>query len=130
MASESRLTRFLNVDLELVSRADAAELVAAFGPATLTLRDSSEDGRRTIWLELADGEPVDAEDAVRRFVALVRAFSPEARRVWTACERRCLNVGIQAGAAPHAAAFPFSSEAIAGVAEIGASLEVTVYGDA
>jgi hypothetical protein len=39
-----------------------------------------------------------------------------------------VNVGIQAGRTPHATAFRLSPDAVAGLAEIAARLEFTVYG--
>jgi len=64
---------------------------------------------------------------VARFVRLVRALSADARRAWNECDDRCLNVGIQAGSAPDAEVFRIAAESVAGIAEIGARLEITVY---
>ena len=121
-------TYFLNVDLELVSRADLAPLLTELAPATLTLRDSLENGQQTAWLELDGGNPPDADHAVSRFVTLVRALSPDAREIWNACDDRCFNIGIQTGPTPHSMAFRLSAGSIAGIAEVGARLEFTVYG--
>ena len=121
-------THFLNVDLELVSRADLAPLLTELAPATLTLRDSVENGQQTAWLELDGGNPPDADHAVSRFVTLVRALSPAARKIWNACADRCFNIGVQSGPTPHATAFGLSAGSISGIAEVGARLEFTVYG--
>jgi hypothetical protein len=121
-------THFLNVDLELVSRADLELLLAELAPATVTLRDSVESGGRTLWLELDGGNPTDANAAVSQFITIVRALSPAARHEWDACDDRCFNIGIQSGATPHAAAFRLTAESISGIAAVGARLELTVYG--
>ena len=121
-------TRFLNVDLELVSRADLAPLLTELATATLTLRDSIANGQQTVWLELDGGNPPDADHAVSRFVTLVRALSPAARKIWNGCDDRCFNIGVQSGATLHATAFRLSAGSISGIAEVGARLEFTVYG--
>jgi hypothetical protein len=123
----SHATHFLNVDLELITRGDVSSVLSELGSSVFVLRDSSDHGRRVVWLELAGGDPADANDAVARFVRLVRALSSDARRAWDDSDDRCLNVGIQGGSAPDAAVFPIAAESVAGMAEIGARLAVTVY---
>ena len=121
------ITRFLNVDLELVATFDLAPLLEYFNPATFTLRDSVDEGRRTVWMELYAG-PKDPDDAILRYAMLVESLPSDIRRLWDECEGRCLNVGIQSGLAPHASAFRISTAAIAKLVAITVRLEITVYG--
>jgi hypothetical protein len=102
------VTRFLNVDLELVATFDLAPLLEYFNAETFTLRDSVAEGRRTVWMELHP-DPKDTDDAILRYSMLVESLPSDFRRLWDACEDRCLNVGIQSGLAPHATAFPISN---------------------
>lgn len=120
-------TRFLNLDLELVAAFDLAPLLEHFSPATFTLRDSVDGGRRTVWLEL-DADPGDTDEAILRYAMLVESLPSGIRRLWDECEDRCLNVGIQSGRAPQASAFRISTDAIAKLVAIAARLEITVYG--
>jgi hypothetical protein len=124
--SDSEAPRFLNVDLELVATFDLAPLLEQFASATFTLRDSVEDGRRTVWLEL-EVDPKDPDDAIFRYAMLVESLPSHIRRLWDESEDRCLNVGIESGLTPHAGAFPISTEAIAKLAAIAARLEITLY---
>ena len=121
------ITRFLNVDLELVATFDLAPLLEYFNPTTLTLRDSVDEQRRTVWMELY-ADPKDTEDAILRYAMLVESLPSDILRLWNECEDRCLNVGIQSGVAPHASAFRISTAAIAKLVAIAARLEITVYG--
>lgn len=123
---DSEATAFLNVDLELVATFDLAPLLEHFNPTTFTLRDSVDDGRRTVWMELA-ADPKDTDDAILRYAMLVESLPSDIRRLWDGCEDRCLNVGIQSGLTPHASTFGISTDAIAKLVAIAARLEITVY---
>jgi hypothetical protein len=120
------VTQFLNVDLELVATFDLTPLLEHFNPTTFTLRDSVDDGQRTVWMEL-DTDPKDTDDAILRYAMLVESLPSDIRRLWDECEDRCLNVGIQSGLTPHASAFRISTDAIAKLVAIAARLEITVY---
>jgi hypothetical protein len=48
MNSESEATRLLNVDLELIATFDLVPWLETWGTAMITLRDSVDDGRRTV----------------------------------------------------------------------------------
>ena len=123
---DSEATRFLNVDLELVATVDLAPLLEHFNPTTFTLRDSVDNGRRTVWMEL-DPDPKDTDGAILRYAMLVESLPRDIRRLWDECEDRCLNVGIQSGLSPHASAFRISTAALAKLVAIAARLEITVY---
>ena len=120
------VTRFLNIDLELVATFDLAPLLEYFNQTVFKLRDSVDQGRRTVWMELY-ADPKDMDDAILRYAMLVESLPKEIRRLWDKCEDRCLNVGIQSGRAPHASAFRISTGAIEKLVAIGARLEITVY---
>jgi hypothetical protein len=122
----SEATQFLNVDLELVATFDLTPLLEHLNSTTFTLRDSVDDGRRTVWMEL-DPDPKDTEDAILRYATLVESLPSGLRRLWDDCEDRCLNVGIQSGLSPHASAFQISTDAIGKLVAIASRLEITVY---
>src|SRR4030095_2296377 len=98
------VTRFLNVDLELVATFDLAPLLEYFNAETFTLRDSVAEGRSTAWMHLPP-DPKDTNDAILRYSILVESLPSDVRRLWDACEDRRLNVGIQSGFAPRITAF-------------------------
>ena len=73
----STATRFLNVDLELVTAFGLAPLVTHLGENVVILRDSVDETTRTVWLELS-AEPIDVDDAVRRYVTTDRSAAAQA----------------------------------------------------
>jgi hypothetical protein len=128
MAADA-VTRFLNVDLEIVSSGNIDPLLARLLAAMFTLRDSIEGGRRTVWMELA-GDVADPNATVLELTRLIVSLPPDLRALWDACEDRCLNVGIQGGMSPHASAFRIAASTILEMAATSARLEFTIYGAA
>jgi len=124
VASEG--THFLNVDLELVTDGVVDPLLDHWSAEVAVLRNSVEAGSRTAWLELND-QYESPERVIVEFLKLIDALPGQLRAVWDACSDRCFNIGIQAGAEPHASAFPISSGTLGRIAAVGARLELTVY---
>ena len=120
------VTRFLNVDLELVATFDLAPLLEYFNAETFTLRDSVAEGRRTVWMELHP-DPKDTNDAILRYSMLVAVAAQRRPATLGRLRGSSLNVGIQSGFAPHITAFPISTTAMAKLVAIAAHLEITVY---
>ncbi|WIG96072.1 hypothetical protein [Myxococcus sp. SDU36] len=115
-------TTFLNVDLMLESQTGVSRLLTALGAAITVL--NNEEGRAS--LELAE-QPASPEDAVERLLSLIDALPAEAREEWARCTSRTLDVGIQSGASPYAAAFRLSSTVLARAARLGADVVFTLY---
>jgi hypothetical protein len=115
------------VDLELVADTDLAPLVSHLAASTIALRNSLDDGKRTVWLEL-EADPADSEEALGRFAALIESLRETLRHLWDRCDDRCFNIGIQAGVTPHASAFEVSPATIARLAALAVRLEMTLYG--
>jgi hypothetical protein len=120
-------TRVLNVDLDLVAKADLSPLLERFGRSVFVLRNTVDRRVHTLWLELST-PPRNIDQAVLRYAALVRRLPHRERRLWNACRSRRVNIGIQAEAAPHAQYFELSETAVLGATEISASVVITVYG--
>ena len=119
-------TRFLNVDLELVTRGEVDALLAHWG-ALVMLRDSTENGKRTIWIELEEDHR-GVEPTLDGFLSLVESLPVPLQTLWDDCDDRCFNVGVQAGVLPHAAAFFIASSTLRRIADVNAHIEFTVYG--
>lgn len=125
----SETTHFLNVDLELVTRGEVAPLLALWSSNVTVLRNSIDDDRRTVWLEL-NTQPREAEHALLGFLDLVGKLPDEVRDLWNGCDDRCFNVGIQAGGGPHSATYTISPRTLGRIAGVMARIAVTVYGPA
>ncbi len=117
-------TEFLNVDLDLFG-AELAEVLAALEPGAFAINEKRE-ATEMATLELA-GSPRTLEDAVVGFADLVDRLPPHAREGWDRCDRRLMNVGIQAGNSPNQAMFHLSEHALARLASMHAELVFTVY---
>jgi hypothetical protein len=127
MANMAASTRFLNVDLDLAGPVDLAPLLAALARTTVVLRHEVGAEGEIASLELLRG-PATVEEALRGFAAIVRRLPRPARAAWEQLTTRALDVGVQPGAEPHMFQLAASAEALAGIAEVGMALVVTVYG--
>ena len=116
----------LGTELEVVADFDLTPLLSHIGSRVAVLRNSVDDGRHTLWLELDPGE-TDLDDAVQRYVAMIEAMPSDLRSLWDASVDRCLNTGIQSGWRPHAYPIRLSAESIAQAARISIRHQFTVY---
>lgn len=119
-------TTLLGAELELVADRDLSPILAYLDSAVGVVRNSTDDSKHTLWLELAPSE-VDLDDAVHRYASIVDALPQTLRMLWNACTDRCINVGVQAGPQPHAFAVALSEASAARLSTIATRLVVTVY---
>jgi hypothetical protein len=68
-----------------------------------------------------------AEVGIRRFVEKLERLPAPAARLWRTATARVFNVGVQAGATPHASEFALSPGLLRRVVALGASVTFTVY---
>jgi hypothetical protein len=123
MSSEDRsVTEFLNVDLDIRVQNGLETLLDAMVPAVVVLNQTTKSAS----VELNEPE-LSLEETTARLVELVNSLPPEARTIWGQCELRSLNIGIQAGAAPHSSAFAISKETVSAIADAGLEVVITVY---
>lgn len=124
------MTSFLNVDLDVSGREDLSPLVQALRPAIFELYTGRSGSRYQAHLELASrgsGGPSDADGTIRRFVRLLRALPPRARRLWNRAGQRDFNIGIQGGIEPHAFELGLPATTLQAVAGLRARIVLTVY---
>jgi len=83
-------THFLNLDLDLKSRADLGPLLEALGETVVVLHSTKRRGVHRVSLELYEFRKyVEPETCLSRFVQLVRRLPLPAHRLWSgAAERR------------------------------------------
>lgn len=120
--------RYLNTDLDLVSRGDLTALASALDaggvpPLHVT---RGEDGLWHASCETARqfGEP---EGNMAAILAVVETLGAAERAVWSACERREFNIGFDCGAKPWAYTQWLSNDLLGRIAAVGASLRITLY---
>ena len=119
-------TTFLNVDLDIWSRAPLDDLVTAFGRKVVVLYAGKEGRQYGAHLEVP-ASPVDANRTIRRFVTLVDSLPRSPRQIWRAARLRQFNVGVQAGYSPHAYELRLQTATVAAAASIDAHVVFTVY---
>jgi hypothetical protein len=119
-------TTFLNVDLDIWSRAPLDDLVTAFGRKVVVLYVGKEGRQYGAHLEVGV-PPADADRTIRRFVTLVDSLPRSPRKIWDSARVRQFNVGIQAGASPPAYELRLQPATVEAVAGIGARIAVTIY---
>ena len=116
------ITQFLNVDLDVCVRSGLENLIEAMSPHVVILHQTKE----TASLELSEETP-NLDEAIIRFAQLIAALPPQAKNIWNQCERRSMNIGIQAGLEPRSAAFLLSSKAVSALTDIRSEIVFTVY---
>jgi hypothetical protein len=119
--------QFLNVDLDVYSRSDLQPLVTGFGKKVIALYVGRESGRYSAHLELV-GQRRTADSTIRAFCILIRTLPKTGRELWNAAKTREFSVGVQAGQQPFACDFRIEAQTVKTVAELGATIVLTVYG--
>lgn len=122
----SQRTTFLNVDLDLYSKMKLEPLASALGDDVFPLFMGRE---RSLWsahLELSE-QARTADEAIRRFCALIRALPPAARKLWHTAKTRDFNIGLQAGSVAEAREFKLSLPTIRCASSLNARIVITVY---
>jgi len=126
--TEDSKTHFLNVDLDLRASKDLSALVQALEPDVMTLTCTAVEDGYLASVELAT-DPVDADSAIRRFVALIEKLPWDARALWNEA-RRDFSIGVQAGTAPTSFELALTPTTLGLAAEVGARITFVVYVDA
>jgi hypothetical protein len=119
-------THFLNVDLEVRSKQDVADLARAFEPRAPTLSCMPFEDGYLANFELAS-QPTDPEAAIRSFVKLIDRLPPRARKLWKGASRRDLSIGVEAGSEASSFELALSPDVLRLAADVGARVTFVVY---
>jgi hypothetical protein len=124
-----RPTQYLNVDLDIFSRVPLDGLVHAMGNKVFALYVGGKGRKYEAHVELASSLPrMTADRTIVGFTRLIEQLPPRHRRVWDQALAREFNVGIEAGfKPPHAFEVRLKRRTIEAIAEVQATLVVTVY---
>jgi hypothetical protein len=121
-------THYLNTDLDLVAPCDLEPLVVALtagGVPPLSVYQR-EDG---CWAATLETEETfrQPEPNIAALLTAIESLGPEARAVWAACNTREFNLGYDCGDEPWAFTDQLTTETLARIASLGASLRLTLY---
>lgn len=119
-------THFLNVDLDIYSKADLQPLVSALGKKVMVLYIGRVRQTHCAHLEVAKITKT-ADATIRAFCSLLQALPKPERNLWTAAKIRDFNIGVQACTQPHSTEFALSAETLRASHELGARIVFTVY---
>ena len=121
-------THFMNVDLEVISRAPLESLVAALGKRIFELHVGRVGRHHGAFLELGGaGWQGRADPIIVGFVRLIEHLAPGHRRVWNSAIRREFNIGIEAGLEPRSFELKLKPSTVAAIVRVGGTIVVTVY---
>lgn len=120
--------RFLNVDLEIESRADLAPLAAELEPqASILYVGPIRDDGHLLNLECLLANPPSPDDTIHELCRLVEGLSPTGRELWERADRREFDVGFDATTEHLAARFALRTDTLARLNSLRATLAVSVY---
>jgi hypothetical protein len=127
---DRHLTDFLNVDLELSSKANLQPLVTAMGTKVMVLHLERHKRTYRVNLEVAgySGYHENADSTIRAFCAIIRALPKAAIKLWNSAKVRDFNVGVQAGTQPPSYEIALEAETVRAASEVNARIVLTIYG--
>ncbi len=117
---------YLNTDLEIESLHDLSKIVDEFGEGVSVLHHGEIRGYQQASFEIA-GNTNGADEVINYFCSLVENLSKEVRLIWDGSCSRTLDVGYESGTLPSSFRSEIRASTIKRVAEIGASIIITIY---
>jgi hypothetical protein len=111
------------VDIDIETRSGLNKLLNALKPTIIVLHKNKQGAS----IELANVQPQTVEEAVLHIYKIVQLLPPSVRALWDKCERRVMNIGIQAGSRPYEKIFSISSKTVKLIVAMRAEIAFTVY---
>ena len=118
--------KYLNTDLEIESKSDLSKIVEEFGEDVLVLHHGEISGYQHASFSIAGGS-TDADATINYFCTLVESLPGEVREIWDGCCSRVFDVGYESGSSPQNFRSEIRASTIRRVANIGASVAITIY---
>ena len=118
--------RYLNTDLDIQSKSDLSGIVEEFGEDVIVLHHCERRGFQHASFESSESS-ADADGVINSFCRLVEQMPEEVREIWDGCVSRVFDIGYESGSLPQNFRSEIRASTIQRVAEIGASVVVTIY---
>ncbi len=119
--------RYLNVDLDIESNEDLSALVEDLGEDVFVLHHGLAKGLNHASFSLTYALYSGPDEAITGFCRLIQNLSPQARSIWDGCFSRVFDLGFECGKSPTRFYFELRPSTIRMVADIGASVAMTIY---
>jgi len=118
--------QYLNTDLEIESKSDVSKIVEHFGEDVLVHHHGEISGYQHASFSIVGGSS-DANGTINFFCDLIESLPNEVREIWDGCCSRVFDVGYESGAAPQNFRSEIRASTISRVANLGASVAITIY---
>jgi hypothetical protein len=120
--------QYCNTDLDLISERDLTELAAALTNGNVFPLNISRgnDGQWYATFEI-HAESSEPETTIHHLLTAVESLLPTHRGAWNDCTRREFNIGYDCGEEPWAFNQGLSTELLARIVAVGATLRITIY---
>ena|SRR2546421_12536191 len=118
--------QYLNTDLEIESKSDVSKIVEHFGEDVLVHHHGEISGYQHASFSVVGGSS-DANGTINFFCDLIESLPNEVREIWDGCCSRGFDVGYESGAAPQNFRSEIRASTISRVANLGASVAITIY---
>ena len=128
MPDQSSETHYINTDLDLNGPLDLAPLVKHLSSHRMHAPHFERVPRKGYIARFETNRQYAKPQAtITAILSAIEAMPRTLEPVWGACAQRCLNIGYQCGAGPHAIEHGLSSDVLRRMAEGGLSLGITLY---
>ncbi|MEI4548248.1 MAG: hypothetical protein ACPGVL_02310 [Pseudoalteromonas spongiae] len=118
--------QFLNVDLEIESKQDIAQLVSDLGKSAMVLHYDKDETRQLARIE-ANIDVTSPDSAINHLCELIESCSRNALKQWLSCTRRTFDIGFQSGKNPKCFNQALHADTLLRISAIGAGIEITLY---
>ncbi|ATC97425.1 MULTISPECIES: hypothetical protein [Pseudoalteromonas] len=118
--------QFLNVDLEIESKQDIAQLVSDLGKSAMVLHYDKDETRQLARIE-ANIDVTSPDSAINHLCELIESCSRNALKQWLSCTRRTFDIGFQSGQNPKCFNQALHADTLLRISAIGAGIEITLY---
>lgn len=128
LGEEKEMIRYINTDLELLSREDISDLIDFLKSNGMYILHNlvNESGKNDAWLEL-DLDSNKAQETIRLMIDVLLKMEGKARKQWELCEKKDFNIGFDCGSEPWAFNEELPDTLIKKVAEFNAGIKITIY---
>jgi hypothetical protein len=127
-AVEPLITRFLNVDLDIISKVPLDPIVEALGDRVFLLYAGRRGRKHGAHFELTGySRQPQADRLIRRFVKCIEELPRSARRLWDTADVREFNIGIEATNRSPAFELRLRPATLTDVARVNGQIVITVY---
>ncbi|WP_100912416.1 hypothetical protein [Pseudoalteromonas spongiae] len=118
--------QFLNVDLEIESKQDIAQLVSDLGKSAMVLHYDKDETRQLARIE-ANIDVTSPDSAINHLCELIESCSRNALKQWLSSTRRTFDIGFQSGKNPKCFNQALHADTLLRISAIGAGIEITLY---